>query len=101
MTDKFTLDGHEVVPCEDLMVWAAWFETADRHVAKTMVGDIRISTVFLGLDHNFREGELSLFETMIFGGEHNESMWRYSTWEQAEAGHEKAVALVKEPPNDS
>ena len=36
-----------------------------------------------------------LFETMIFGGDFNEEMWRYSTWEGAEKGHQKAVEKVK------
>ena len=37
-----------------------------------------------------------LFETMIFGGKHNDFQDRCSTWDEAIAMHEKAVALVKE-----
>jgi len=33
--------------------WATWFETGDRRVARKEIGDIAISTVFLGIDHNF------------------------------------------------
>ncbi len=95
MTDKYILDGHEVVACIDLLEWAGWFEKADRHVTKTMIGDIRVSTVFLGLDHNYGDGAPVLFETMIFGGKFDQEMWRYSTWEEAEKGHEKAVEKVK------
>ena len=94
MSDKYILDGHKVVPCCDLMEWAEWFEAADRHVDRTMVGDIKVSTVFLGLDHSFGGGEPQLFETMIFGGKLDGEMWRYSTWEQAEKGHQEAVGRI-------
>ncbi len=95
MSDKYILEGHEPIECPDLMRWASWFEKADRHVDKTAIGDIKISTVFLGLNHNFGDGPPVLFETMIFGGDFNEEMWRYSTWEGAEKGHQKAVEKVK------
>jgi len=32
---------------------------------------------------------------MIFGGESDLETWRYSTWEEAEEGHKKAVELLK------
>ncbi len=95
MTDKYILDGHTPIVCEDLLEWAGWFEKADRHVRKTEIRDIKVSTVFLGLNHSFGEGKALLFETMIFGGECDGKMWRYSTWEEAEEGHKKAVEQVK------
>lgn len=100
MTDKYILDGKKAVPCEDLMEWGGWFETADRHVAQDMVGDVRVSTVFLGLDHSFgrllhEDAPPLLFETMIFGGDHDQYQDRCSTWEQAEAMHAEALALVR------
>ena len=113
MTNKYILSGHEVIPCEDLTKWAEWFETADRKVAKTDIPKrtflvwigklfktkrfepVRVSTVFLGLDHSFGDGRVQLFETMIFGGKFDQDMWQYSTWEESEKGHEKAVKKVK------
>ena len=97
---KFILDGHKVVPA-DLMTWAKWFETAgtSRIVAKTNVGDVpdseaSISTVFLGIDHNFSDsGPPLLFETLVFGGKHADHMERYSTWDEAEKGHARIVAM--------
>ena len=92
MSDKYILDGHNPVPCDDLIEWARWFETANRHVAKTKVNkEVTISTVFLGLDHNFGEGCPALFETMVFGGKLDEQMERYATWDEAEKGHRKWV----------
>ena len=58
-------------------------------------GDVSISTVWLGINHQFGHGPPLIFETMIFGGDLNESCWRYSTEEEAREGHEKAVELVK------
>jgi hypothetical protein len=53
---------------------------------------VRISTVFLGIDHNhLRQGPPILFETMIFGGPYDQYMDRYCTWAEAEAGHARAV----------
>jgi hypothetical protein len=53
-----------------------------------------VSTVFLGLDHAFMGGPPMIFETMTFlpGDEgENTEQFRYSTWEEAEAGHADAV----------
>ncbi len=113
MSDKYILEGHKAVECNDLMVWAKWLETADKRVAKTDIPQIKglvwlgklfktkrfepvcISTVFLGLDHQFGNGSPLLFETMVFGGKHDEEMERYSTWEQAEEGHKRWVDKLK------
>ena len=61
----YKLEGHNPVACQDTQEWAEWFETADRAVAQDMVGDFKISTIFLGIDHALGETPL-LFETMIF-----------------------------------
>jgi hypothetical protein len=80
----------------DLLTWAKWFEDGDkRRVALTEIGDVRISTVFLGIDHSFGGGAPILFETMIFEGEHDQYQERYHTLEEAMIGHEKAVSLAK------
>ena len=92
----FTLEDGEPVPAPDLIAWAEWFETADRDIAKTTIGDVLVSTVFLGLDHSFGEpGPPILFETMVFGGELDQRMERYSSLEDAMLGHERWVARVK------
>jgi hypothetical protein len=95
MSDKYILDTAGVPqPCHDLRLWMEWFDKAERHVAQDKIGDVRISTVFLGLDHSFGGAIPILFETMIFGGEHDQFQDRYETREQALKGHQKAVALV-------
>lgn len=92
---NYILEGKTPKPCDNLLKWARWFERADRVVQKTRVGRLEVSTVFLGTDHRFGgNGPPLLFETMIFGGQHDEFQERYSTWEEAEAGHAMAVAIV-------
>ena len=66
----------------------------DKAVRQELVNDGWISTVFLGLNHNCGDGPPILFETMVFGGEFDGYQDRYSTWEEAEEGHKKAVDLV-------
>jgi hypothetical protein len=76
-----------------------WFETANRRVAETMIGEAWVSTVFLGVDHNFSlTGKVSpvLWETMVFGGTLDQEMNRCSgSKEQAEAMHWDMVDRVK------
>lgn len=69
-----------------------WFEKADRRVALDSRGAIRVSTVFLGLDHNhFGSGPPLLFETLVQGGPNDGDMMRYSTWDEAIAGHARML----------
>lgn len=98
--DKWILEGHEAVPA-DLMTWAKWYETADRHVGRHEHGGVCVSTVFLGIDHRLGdEGPPLIFETMIFGGEHDQWQDRCSTWAEAVEMHKKACALAGVPLED-
>lgn len=97
MSDVYILDGTAPVKCDDIIRWARWFETADRQVAKTdLPGGVCVSTVFIGIDHRFvGKGAPIVFETMIFGGKHDQEMWRYETWEEALSGHDDAVRIAR------
>lgn len=65
-------------------------------VDHTVIADVIVSTVFLGLDHRRgADGPPILFETMVFGGALNGEQERYSTWEEAQTGHDAMVARVK------
>lgn len=77
------------------LAWAMWFQTAERQVARVELPDgIVVSTVFLGIDHNFGDGPPHLFETMVFGGEHDQAQVRYATKAGALVGHAAAVKAV-------
>ena len=97
MTDTYILDGRNPIRCADFMTRARWFERSDRQVARTDFGDVRVSTVFLGLDRSFGQGPPLLFETMIFGGPFDQAKYqeRCSTWEEAEAQHAEAIEVAR------
>lgn len=76
----------------------AWMETYvdmdGRRIGYEKRGDVWVSTVWLGLNHQYGDGPPLIFETMIFGGENDGEQWRYATEEEAEAGHAAAVVLA-------
>lgn len=90
MTDFYDRDGN---PMPD-----DWYDqkkhgdraikwATDRRVARTVVGDITVSTVWLGLDHEFLRESPIIFETMTFGDPWANEMERYSSEEGAMRGH--------------
>jgi hypothetical protein len=97
----YRLVGQTPVPCDDLIEWAQAFEPSNRRVRLTRIGRFRVSTVFLGLDHNWGFGPPILFETMTFVDDGidaegmNERDDRYATWLEAEAGHQRAVKWLQ------
>ena len=94
MSDTYILaeDGKTPIICNDPVLWATCFSKTDIFISKTIKGDVRVSTVFLGMDYGM-DFPL-LFETMIFGRENDDDPWRYSTWEEAEEGHRKACIIA-------
>lgn len=92
---------------EDVIEWSKWFERAneDRIIAQTNIhapGNLKereafVSTVFLGINHNFTGGPPVLFETLIeFTGDNSGDIAdRYGTVEDAKIGHEIYVAAVR------
>jgi hypothetical protein len=88
--------GH--VEAVDLMTWARWF---DKPASRRLLHDepapgVRVSTVFLGLDHNFSQsGPPVLWETMIFGGPHDGHQARYTSEADARAGHAAALEMAR------
>jgi len=91
----YILVDNEPVQANDVKEWGEFFESADRVVAKTHFGNVEVSTVFLGLNHNFGIGPPMLFETMVFGGDLDGEMERYSTKEEAVDGHKNFVERVQ------
>src|SRR3990167_6336692 len=96
MNDKYILDeNNNPVICYDTIKWAESMEDS-RRVALDYINEVKISTVFLDIDHDLGYGIPILYETMIFGGEHDLYQERYSTREEALIGHEKAIQLIKD-----
>jgi hypothetical protein len=99
----------------DMLEYARWFgDFNNRMIDRTEIqnlpnypgGDF-VSTVFLGIDHNFSPAETwkehrpVLFESMIFGGKYNERGWRYSSYGEAKQAHWQIVDALRggEEPN--
>lgn len=85
------------VPEESAQDWARTLTQEKRRVAKDEVDGYLISTVFLGMDHRYGEGEPLLYETMVFGadGVGKECfMERYSTRKDALEGHKSITEAV-------
>lgn len=81
----------------ELMEWASIFEQRDKkQVAHDLVGHVRVSTVWLGLNHAFGDGPPLIFETLVFGGSLDMEMDRYSTEDQALVGHAAMVERVRQ-----
>src|SRR4029077_16902913 len=106
MNNKYyILFGHEVIDVP-LLKWTEWMEESfrtkpDRRIVKqqTLPNGKFVSTVFLGINHNFSfKGPPLLFETMVFSKDKKKfnfvsykedefpetlDIERYSTWEEA------------------
>jgi len=98
-TERYILaeDGKTPIECDNLTLWGKWFEGAERRVARwnSPDGDM-VSTVFLGLDHNFDGGKPLLWETLTQSKDiADEKMERYETYEEAINGHERAIIAVE------
>jgi len=95
----YILCGDAVVEEPDFGKWVAWH--ADwyeklRCVARTSVKFGAVATVFLGMNMAVAESERPLlFETRVMGGWLNDQWERYSTLEEARAGHGAWVARVR------
>jgi hypothetical protein len=83
----------------DITEWAMWFENVDnRRIERTTSDDFDVSTVFLGIDHNFsEEGPAILFETCILEGPEQiqGNIYRYATMGEAKTGHRAIVDALK------
>jgi hypothetical protein len=101
----YVLSGHLPIAV-DMWTWSEACSKRcksmrDKHqdpwrVGRSEINDkCTVSTVFVGLDHNWEGGDPILFETMIFGGPLDQYQERYSTWDQAERGHQEAVTQAR------
>lgn len=91
-------EDNSIRKIDDVREWAKSFELKDRRVARDDFNEHFVSTVFLGVDHAFGDGPPLLFESMVFklGDWGDIESRRYSTWEQALAGHRELVEKWRE-----
>jgi hypothetical protein len=100
----------------ELMEWAELMGEREGdwwQIGKDRIGDLEVSTVWLGLDHRIGPGPPLIFETMVFDRSRHwrepiytidppdasekweGEMYRYSTREDAEEGHRKVRELLE------
>lgn len=99
----YILKGRKPVQVHDPFEFSEWFHTADRTVGRTRIGNLLVSTVFLGIDHSFGPvGKPILFETMafIYGETHRQAphdvyQKRFATWSGAERHHKRLVQKIR------
>lgn len=94
VVQTYTLDGHTAIPEPDFNRYCTakleGRESGQHIVARDVIGDLEVSTVFLYDDMRFgHSGEPMLFETIIFGFPEFEAV-SHATWEDAERVH-KAI----------
>lgn len=96
MSGYYVLEPTGDVRAVELKEWTQWFASADRRVALTQISGMHVSTVFLGLDHSHvPKGPPVLFETMVFYRNSYGYMKRYSTRDEALAGHEDVCTSMR------
>lgn len=76
--------------------WGELFENYEyKNIQQTYINGHRISTVWLGMNHNFfGEGSPLIFESMVFVDDDSYAdldMVRYATETEAKAGHQVLV----------
>lgn len=84
---------------ESAAVWEDFRKGDKGIVDRTDVDGLLVSTVFLGIDHNFSgTGPPLVYETMVFGNASSFDEWevhRYCTRAEALAGHNKVVVDLR------
>jgi len=87
------------IPCSSVNEYQEWYKIHGDTVAKSNFLDasgkqIIVSTVFLGLDHSYNSKVPVLWETMIFGGEHDQYQRRYTNFYDSLEGHNESIDLA-------
>ena len=95
----FILNDDRTLKPVNASTWGKWFETHQlaRTVRQENIEDYWVSTVFLGLNHDWTgRAKPLVFETMILNRKTKEwSQTRCSTWAEAEAQHLEAVEWAR------
>ena len=105
MFKRYVLKNYQVIEVTP-EEWAEWMADNSPVIAETMVDDLQVSTIFLGLDNRVFQffGEPILFETKVLDlsktnevlkmgiGVHPVVLTQtYTTWENARLGHSEIV----------
>lgn len=99
----YVLDDKEPRRARSVLEWMHWFANTDRTVALTRIDGMEISTVFVGIDHeysphgvHFHGQQPMLFETAIFTTSGVMRVFRHPTWAEAEQAHAFVVECLQD-----
>jgi hypothetical protein len=111
-TQRFAVlnESGEVVGAKNVTEWANFMNSPQREIGLDKFGEFMVSTIFLGLNHQFNpEAPPLWFETMVFGPAKetelfgkkaliHPDLWqsRASTRAEALAMHREGIAWLKE-----
>lgn len=93
----YILEGRTLVAVDDMMVMLRWRveNPGACQIGLDKIDGVTVSTVFLGQDILRDSDAPVVFETMVFGGPLHLEQWRYTAYDEAEAGHLEMVAQVR------
>ena len=93
MDDLYDKEGNQITQAEFTKLRYGTPEY--KLIARTTLSDNTwISTVWLGMNHQYGDGPPLIFETMVFTSEENldeQDIERYATLEEAKKGHEVMI----------
>lgn len=96
MEDYYDKEGKEIT----LLKFGELFEDVNyRIIQQTIVDHYTVSTIWLGVNHNWTDGPPIIFETMVFSSVEDDvnDQWKemYTTLQNAKDGHEWIVNKLK------
>jgi hypothetical protein len=95
----YVLVGHDsnMAPSPQRMRWMEFARIrCERIVAQAEIGEMFVSTVFLGRSHSVDSVSGSPYETMVIGVRPEPvKLWRYPSWNEAERGHRRVCKLLR------
>lgn len=99
----YVLEGKEPRRALSVLDWMKWYANADRTVALTSIDGMDVSTVFIGIDHEYsphgvryRIARPRLFETAIFTSSKVVRAFRHETWDEAAQAHAFIVECIQD-----
>lgn len=94
----FVLDQEgNPVPVNGMQEWGRWHEHNSAQIAYDEISeDVYVSTIFLGHGiHRSDQVPTRMFETMVFGGKHDQFQLRASTRQEALDHHRMTLDMVR------
>lgn len=93
----FILEDKKVIEVDNFNTYAAWDKLANHVIKKTKIFEgVEVSTIFSGSNYDYLTKKPLHFETIIFGWDNDNYRDHHATYEEAIAGHDRAIAMIFE-----